>query len=210
MEHQPDREVKGMGQHRPERPTGAVTDEELIAHFQKGNEAAFDELVARYKDPLTNFVMRFVGDPEGANDIVQDTFVRVFRNRSSYRPVAKFSTWIYTIATNLSKSHLRRKKLLRILTFTGGSDERNPILEVADESARADLLVDAGIKEERIQHALDRLSTKHREVIVLREIQELSYEEIAAVTGVNVGTVKSRINRARERLQEMLKDLREE
>lgn len=184
------------------------SDEELIAAFQAGDVAPFNEIVKRYKDPLTNFVFRFTGDWDECNDIVQETFVRVYRNKHSYKPVARFSTWIYTIATNLAKTSLRRKKVRKMLSFSGSDRDESPReLELADPSAQTDRLVDSSMKEERIQNALEALPVKYREIIVLREIQELSYEEIAGITGLNIGTVKSRINRARLQLQEMLKDI---
>jgi RNA polymerase sigma-70 factor, ECF subfamily len=188
-------------------PLNRLSDEELIAEAQNDNAMAFNILVGRYKDPLTNFVFRFVGDMDDCQDIVQESFVRAYRNRASYKPVAKFSTWMYTIATNLAKSFLRRRKLRRVFTFSRAADEPEPIYEVPDENARADALLETHQRQERIQKALEELPNRYREIVVLRDIQELSYEEIAAITGLPMGTVKSRINRARALLQEMLKDL---
>lgn len=188
-------------------PLSRLSDEELIAEVQNDNEVAFSLLVGRFKDPLTNFVYRFVGDRDDCEDIVQETFVRVYRSRKSYKPVAKFSTWAYTIATNLAKSHLRRKKLRRIITFSRSKEETEPIYDIPDENARADARLESSMREERIQKALDALPVKYREITLLRDVQELTYEEIVAITGLPMGTVKSRINRARALLQEMLKDL---
>ena len=185
-----------------------LTDEELIAEFQRDNEAAFTLLVGRFKDPLTNFVFRFTGDRDDCNDIVQEAFIRVYRSKHSYKPVAKFSTWVYTIATNLAKTQLRRKKLRNVVTFWGkGDDGREALDDIPDEGSQTDALVESNIREEQIQKALDGLSAKHKEVIVLRDIQELSYEEIAEISGLKIGTVKSRINRGRLQLQQTLKDL---
>ena len=185
-----------------------LTDEELIAEFQNDNEAAFNLLVGRFKDPLTNFVFRFMGDWDDCNDIVQEAFVRVYRSKHSYKPVAKFSTWVYTIATNLAKTQLRRKKLRNVVTFWGkGENEREALDDIPDEDSQTDALVEASIRDKRIQDALDTLPPKYKEVVVLRDIQEMSYEEVAAITGLKIGTVKSRINRGRIHLQELLKDL---
>jgi RNA polymerase sigma-70 factor (ECF subfamily) len=190
------------------KPLSELSDEELIAEFQRGNEAAFTLLVGRFKDPLTNFVFRFIGDWDDCHDIVQEAFVRVYRSKHSYRPVARFSTWVYTIATNLAKTHLRRKRLRNLVSFgTKTSDDKEALFDIPDEHARSDALVESNMREQRIQKALDSLAAKYREVIVLRDIQELSYEEIATVTKLNIGTVKSRINRGRSQLQEMLKDI---
>ncbi len=187
-------------------PLERQTDEELIVGFQKGNTAAFDQLVSRFKDPLTNYVFRFLGDWDECSDVVQETFVRVYQNRDSYKPIAKFSTWIYTIATNVAKSRLRRKGFMQLFSFLNRRDEENGVFEVPDESSRADLRLESSMEEQRIQKALDALPLKYRQVVILRDVQELSYEEIADITGLSLGTVKSRINRARQRLQEMLKD----
>jgi len=93
------------------------TDEELIARFQDGDTYAFDQLVRRYKDPLLNFIFRFIGDLNESEDIVQDTFYRVYKNKHYYKEVAKFSTWIYTIAGNLAKTELRRRKRRKIFSI---------------------------------------------------------------------------------------------
>ncbi len=189
-------------------PLGRMSDEELIAEVQNdGNESAFSLLVSRYKDPLTNFVYRFVGDLDDAHDIVQETFVRAYRSRRSYKPIARFSTWIYTIAVNLARSFLRRRKVRNIITFTRVKDEKDPVYDLPDEAPRPDVLTDAAMRHERIQKALNALPAKYRAIIVLRDVQELSYEEIVAITGLPMGTVKSRINRGRAMLQEMLQDL---
>jgi RNA polymerase sigma-70 factor (ECF subfamily) len=188
-------------------PPHQASDEELIAELQRDDDAAFDILVDRYKDPLKNFVYRFVGDPDEAHDIVQETLIRVYRSRNSYKPGAKFSTWIYTIATNLAKSHLRRRKLRTLLMVTRTRDEPDPVFEGADEAPGPDVEIDSTMKEEQIQKALGTLPVRFREVIVFRDIQEMSYEEIVAITGLPMGTVKSRINRGRSMLQDLLKSL---
>ena len=186
-------------------PMTERTDEELMALFQEEDAAAFTLLVRRYKDDLTNFVFRFVGDRAEAEDIVQETFVRVFRKKGLYTGVAKFSTWLYTIATNLAKTRLRRRALWRFVRIGGGED--GPEFDLPDEEARPDTAADESLREARIQKALEALPVKFREVIVLRDIQELTYEEIAAITGSAIGTVKSRINRARMQLRTLLHDL---
>lgn len=191
-------------------PLNQLTDEELIAEFQKDNDVAFNLLVGRYKDPLTNFVFRFIGDWDDSYDVVQETLIRVYRKKRSYKPIAKFSTWIYTIAANLARSRLRRRKLRQSLSFAGGRDEPAPQFDIPDESSSTDSKAEASMIQERIQKALDSLAAKYKEVVVLRDVQQLSYEEICEITRLPMGTVKSRINRARARLQVMLRDLWEE
>lgn len=184
------------------------SDEELMDAFQKGDETGFTELVRRYKDPLTNFVFRVLGNREDCYDVVQDAFVRMYKSRHTYKPVAKLSTWLYTIALNLARTELRRRK------FRGGfwvdwrwKDDSGQALDPPDTDHQPDVLADSSLLEERIQAALQRLSEKYRSVLILRDIQDLPYEEIAAITGLNLGTVKSRISRARAILQVQLKDL---
>ncbi len=182
------------------------TDEELIARFQQGDSYAFDLLVKRYQDPLLNFVYRFLGNHTEAEDIVQETFYRLYKNKHYYREIAKFSTWIYTIAGNLAKTELRkrnRRKLFSISHFM--STEKD--YDIPDSSFTPDTVTNSQITDKIIQKAIDKLSPKFKEVIVLRDIQGLSYEEIAEIVKIPLGTVKSRVNRARLRLQEDLKDL---
>lgn len=194
------------------KPITEQTDEELIAAYQRGSADSFRHIVARYKNPLTNFVYRFVGNYDDCDDVVQETFVRVFRNKHSYTPQAKFSTWIYTIASNLAKSRLRQRDRHRILSlsFLSSSDEGEHQMEIPDLRYAADRQADSALKQVQIQKALNTISPKYREVVVLRDIQELSYDEIAKVTGLNLGTVKSRIKRGRTMLQKLLKDIMDE
>ena len=182
------------------------TDEDLIERFQKGDLYAYDLIVKRYKDQLLNFVYRFVGNQEEAEDIVQETFLRVYRKRHAYKRVAKFSTWIYTIAGNLSRTELRRRKRRKLFSITDlGYEDRD--YEISDEDFNPETQVDGVIKEEIIQKEIDQLSPKFRQVIILRDVQELSYEEISKIIRVPIGTVKSRVNRGRLKLQGKLQHL---
>ncbi len=182
------------------------TDEELIAKFQSGDLYAFDVLVRRYKNQLMNFVYRFVGNREEAEDIVQDTFVRLYRNRHSYRRVARFSTWIYTIAGNLAKTELRKRKGRRLLAISQmGCEDKE--YEIEDSALDPEREVDSTMKGAIIQREIDNLPPKFREVIILRDVQELSYEEISEIIKAPLGTVKSRVNRARLRLQKRLEEI---
>jgi RNA polymerase sigma-70 factor (ECF subfamily) len=184
-----------------------LSDEELILEFQKNNvEAAFEILVQRYKNPLTNFVFRFLGDYESCNDVVQETMIKVYRYKDTYSSVAKFSTWIYTIAGNLAKTEYRRQRRRNIFSISDYGEDNKPY-DLPDESYRPDVATDSGIKDEIIQKALMKVKETYREAVILRDIQGMSYEEIAEILGVNEGTVKSRINRGRAQLQELLKDI---
>ncbi len=184
-----------------------LSDEELIKEFQDNNTlAAYELLVKRFKDPLTNFVFRFVGDKDTATDIVQDTMIKFYLNKDSYKSFAKFSTWIYTIAGNLAKNELKRRK--RRTIFSLNNDDEDKSYQYPDKNVIGpDRLADSSIKNDIIQKALMKVKPVYREVVVLRDIQGFSYEEIAEITGLSIGTVKSRINRGRSQLQKLLKNI---
>jgi len=183
------------------------TDEELIARFQEGDEQAYTELVNRYRDKLITFVYRFVNEFEKAEDIVQDALFILYKKKHYYRNIAKFSTWIYTIAGNLAKTELRKRgtrKEIRISQM-GPEDRDYELPSVApdtDEVAQSEYI------EKKIQAAIQKLPLHFRTVTILRDIQELSYEEISKIVDVPLGTVKSRINRARIQLRKELIDLK--
>ncbi len=185
-----------------------LKDEELIKEFQVNNTLeAYEILVKRYKDPLMNFVYRFVGDRDVCTDIVQDTMIKFYLNKDSYREFAKFSTWIYTIAGNLAKNELKRRRRRTIFSIDNNSDDERSI-QIEDKAFIApDRSADSEIKNEIIQKALMKVKPVYREVVILRDIQDLSYEEIADITGLSLGTVKSRINRGRTQLQKLLKKI---
>lgn len=188
-----------------------LSDEELILEFQRNNtERAFEILVQRYKNPLTNFVFRYLGDYEACVDVVQETMIKVYRYKDTYQSIAKFSTWIYTIAGNLAKTELQRRKRRTILSINAYGKEGDETYEIPDENYRPDEMTDSGIKDEIIQKAFLKVSDAYRQAVVLRDIQELSYEEIADIMGITVGTVKSRINRGRAQLQKLLKSIHKE
>ena len=177
-------------------PLERQTDEELIVGFQKGNAAAFDLLVGRYKDPLTNYVFRFLGDWDECSDIVQETFVRVFQNRDSYKPIAKFSTWIYTIARNLRIDRLRRE--------TPYQELPEELLEIPDDNDPPDAALNREQQRERIGKALEALPPEQYQVVHLSYVEGLSHNEIASVLGAPLGTVKSRMRLAYEKVREAI------
>lgn len=181
----------------------APSDEDLILQFQNGNVYAFEQIVTRYKDQLVNFAYRFLGDLEDAEDIVQETFLRVFRKKNAYKNVAKFSTWIYTITGNLAKTELRKRKRRKLLSIsTLGFEDKD--FELPDTKKGPEENVDDLLKDTVIQKAINRLPEKFKEVIIFRDLQELSYEEISTIVKIPLGTVKSRVNRGRLKLQELL------
>lgn len=190
-----------------ERNFNELTDEELISEFKSnGSEKAFEILVQRFKNPLTNYVYRFLGDYDSCVDVVQDTFIKVYRYKDNYSSLAKFSTWIYTIAGNLARTEYQRKRRRNFFSISSfGDEDKN--FDIPDNSYRPDNQTDMKLKSEIIQKALLKVKDLYREAVILRDLQELSYEEIAEILQIEIGTVKSRINRGRSELQKYLKDI---
>ena len=193
---------------RRQRLLAQMDDEDLMAQFQAGSVEAFDLLVARYKDPLASYLYRFLGDARESEDLLQETFMRVFRNRHSYRRIARFSTWLYTIAGNLARSEYRKRRRRKVTSLQSvNKDEEEYELEIADNTFRPDTHANNVLQDAAIQEALKEIPEEFREVVVLRDVQQLAYEEIAEITGLPMGTVKSRINRGRTKLQTLLRDV---
>jgi RNA polymerase sigma-70 factor (ECF subfamily) len=197
------------------RALSHASDEELMQRFQADNsEAAYTLLVRRYKSAIVNFLYRFTGNYDDALDIAQETFLRIYRYKHSYNPEQPFSTWLYTIAANLARGFYQRQQRSATIPFSALSSGEDPdeerSWEPPDTQYLPDTRVDTTLIAQRVQAALMQLPPSFREIIILREIMELSYEEIAEITQTELGTVKSRLNRARQRLQELLRDLYEE
>ncbi len=178
-----------------------LEDAALVRQYLAGTERAFAVLVTRYQARLLHFVARTIGDRDRAEDLVQEAFVRVARHLHRFDDTKKFSTWIYTIASNLAKNELRnraRSPLVLFQTLTGGRDEdEDRPLEFEDKADTPDVQLDRREMRAVIDAAVARLPKHHREVFVLRELEGRPYEEIAEITRTNLGTVKSRLNRAR-------------
>ena len=182
------------------------TDEELIASFQDGDREAYNQLVHRYKDKLTNFIYRFTYDIDSAEDLAQDTLVKVYINKDSYKTIAKFSTWIYTIASNLAKTELRKIKRRKTYTISAlSTDDREFVMHKTDDESFEDI-EDTSVSGKILQESLIKLDSEFRNIIILRDIQELSYDEISRILQIPLGTVKSRINRGRFKLKDILKE----
>ena len=185
------------------------TDEMLISRFQSGDENAYVELVNRYKDKLTNFVFYFLKDEEHSEDIVQETFIRLYEKKHYYKEIAKFSTWIYTIARNLANTELRKKSRTKIMYLSQmNNNKKDYELKSSDPELNKNIENEFLMKE--IHAAIDKLPENYKSVIILRDIQGLDYEQISNIIGVPLGTVKSRINRARLQLQVDLMDFKKE
>jgi RNA polymerase sigma-70 factor (ECF subfamily) len=178
-------------------------DSQLIQQCVRGDRAAFGLLVRRYQDRLFNTVVRILGNAEDAADIVQESFLLAFVKLEAFKGNARFFTWLYRIAVNASISMKRKQKTL---LSSDSHDALPALMESIDrsEASRPESALDRRERIERLESALNRLTPDHRAVIVLKEIEELSYESIAEILGVPVGTVRSRLHRARLELRDQL------
>jgi RNA polymerase sigma-70 factor (ECF subfamily) len=184
-----------------------LDDSELVARFLAGEKRAFGELTNRYQIRLLNFIYRTIGDRDRAEDLVQETFIRVYRHLHRFDQSKKFSTWVYTIASNLAKNELRnrsRNPLVLFQTILKNREADQRPLEWEDNTYRPDDLFRKRHLKETVERAVAQLPEHHRVVFVLREMEGKTYEEIAEITGVNLGTVKSRLNRARNNFAQLV------
>ena len=181
-----------------------VSDEILIKKFQNGEIQAYNELVFRYKDRLLNFICRFLNDIDRSEDLVQDTFIKLYTHKNSYQEIAKFSTWLYTIAANLARTELRKIKRRKTFSVSELSNDDKEYIISSDEIDQSEEHLSQNF-EKKIQNALAKLSDEFKTIIILRDIQELSYDDISKIVELPLGTVKSRINRGRLKLQQLLK-----
>jgi RNA polymerase sigma-70 factor (ECF subfamily) len=183
------------------RPSlASLSDEELVTAHLDGRPGAFQELFHRYRDRLVHFISRKTGDGDRAQDLVQEAFIRVTRHLHRFDTTKKFSTWVYTIASNLSKNELRNRSRSPLVLFqklTSTWDEDHRPLQFEDVSTRPDDLYRKRYLRQLVEETVEELPEHHRLVFRLRELEGKSYEEIAEITGVNLGTVKSRLHRAR-------------
>ena len=188
-------------------PSQKLSDHALIEATKGGDEAAFGEIMNRYRNPLTNYLYRFLNDYEEAVDLAQETFVRVYFAIDRYHTQFAFSTYIYRIATNLAISEIRRRKRRRLLSLTGlfqSEDDSSVEFQLPDTRQLAD---DELVEEERdktIARAIAALPEKYRVPVILRDIEGKSYDEVAEIMELGLGTTKSRISRGRGLLKEKL------
>lgn len=182
----------------------------LIDAHMAGDPRAFGEIVRRYQPRLIGFVTRMIRDRDRAEDLVQESFVRAYRHLHRFDRTRKFSTWVYTIASNLAKNELRnrqRSPLVYFQTLSANREDDARPLEFEDHSSRPDRLCHNRHLRQAVDATVARLSPAHREVFVMRELEGRSYEEIAETTRTRLGTVKSRLNRARAHFAELIEPL---
>ena len=194
-------------------PISSLPDPEIVALARKGSESAYRELVTRYERPVFSLVFRMVRDRETAEDLSQETFIKVLNNLDRYSPEFKFSSWLFKIANNLTIDHLRRRRVDTV-SIEGAPDA------VTSESAKATSIAVVSGNESpleelesrelgtAIEGAIARLRPEYRACILLRHVEDRSYEEIAEIVKLPLGTVKTYIHRARHELRAALEDVR--
>jgi RNA polymerase sigma-70 factor (ECF subfamily) len=181
-------------------------DFKLIESFRKGDEKAFEEIVRRYQRQVANIIYLTLGNREEVDDLSQEVFVRVFRSLNRFEFDSSLYSWIYRIAVNLCIDEIRKKKIRKLIPLDFLSEKKLEGEKRSKETTTGSDELLQNEKKEIIRDALDKLSTIHRTVILLREYQDLSYGEIARTLRISPQAVKSRIFRAREELRELLKD----
>ncbi len=186
-----------------------VPDHALLEGTLAGDEDAFAELVGRYRNQITSYIYRMTSDYDGAVDLAQETFLRVYRAAGRYQTTHAFSTYIYRIATNLAISELRKRKRRRLVSLTGllASDDGQEARDFnpPDDRPLRDVSLVEFERRMTVQRAIGTLPEKYRAPLVLRDVEGKSYDEIAAILRTSEGTVKSRINRARNFLRDKMR-----
>lgn len=182
--------------------TGSQDDQPLIEACRAGDTQAFGELVRRYKDRLYPMLLRMTGCAEDAQDRLQDTFLLAFEKIHHFEGESSFYTWLYRIAVNVALS--RRRKRRGPIRFSDVRPEGLPELASDPDQSDPSLPLERAERDALIQSALNSLAPDHRAVVVLKEFDGLRYEEVAAILGVPIGTVRSRLHRARQELRERL------
>ncbi len=185
------------------------SDDQLVKECVQGSRKAFDRLVEKYHKRIYNLAYRFVNDPEEASDLAQEIFTAAFQNIKRFRGDAKFSTWLFQIASNRGKNrfkYLKRRGLLGSRSHSDGDDDRESgDNSVVDPSANPEELLAGAQIQKIVQDAIDDLEPDHREIVILRDIEGFSYEEIAQMLNLPEGTTKSRLHRARMIVKDKLK-----
>lgn len=184
-----------------------VSDEDLMMECRKGDMSAFELLVRRYQDALVNYIYHIISDYHRAEDLAQETFLRVFKNASRYEPKASFKSWLYTIATNLSRNEVRNRSRRNTFFLEDMADENQNVDDaefMIDFRYQPDILYEKKERQQLIRKALKQLPENQRLALTLVTYQELSYEEIAEILNCSIGAVKSLIHRARQNMKKLL------
>lgn len=192
---------------REDASQSSLQDEVYVNKALEGNQRAYQQLTEKYRRPLEYHVMKMVKESEQVEDLVQEAFIKAFKNLDSYNSSYAFSTWLYRITTNHTIDYLRKKKLKTTsIDKPIKTREGEMSFELPDEQAETDRTIIRKQRKKIITHAINNLPEKYRQVIEMRHIEELSYQEIADELDLPLGTVKAHIFRAREMLYKALKD----
>ena len=201
-----------MSSHNPEHTTrqdassSSLQDDHWVVLAVKGDEKAYSELTQKYQKPLYFHVRKMIRNPDFAEDLVQDIFLKAFKSLKNYKNDYAFSTWLYRIATNHTIDYLRKIKLETLSIHADDSDDTHATIQLADEDSFTDEPMIRLERKNKVHEAIDQLPEKYREVILKRHIEEKSYQEIAEEMDIPLGTVKAHIFRARELLYKYMKD----
>ncbi|MFC2168534.1 RNA polymerase sigma factor [Acidobacteriota bacterium] len=174
-----------------------MDDQELILKVQKGDEMAFSEIVHAYKDKITNFLWQLTGDYQKAAELAQETFLRVYFKANKYKPIAPLSSWIYTIASNLAKTEMKKERRMPTVSFDDVQNSLSEKNDLSNNPRNSEL-------KKNLKRALNNLHARYRVPVILKDIEGFSQDEIAEILNKPVGTIKARISRGRNHLKKEL------
>lgn len=187
-----------------------MTDQELIAGCKKGSREAFNELMLKYQKQVFNIAYGMLSDFDDASDAAQEVFVKVYRSIASFKGQSSFTTWLYRICANVCNDMLRKRQRRGISISLDADETENSVpSELPSEEPTPEESLEQSERQRAVREAINSLSREYREIIVYSDLQQLSYDEIAAILKCPTGTVKSRLNRARNALRKKLSDNRE-
>ena len=191
---------------RQDASFSSLQDDQMVVLAVKGDEKAYSELTQKYQKPLYFHVSKMIRDPDFAEDLVQDIFLKAFKSLKNYKNDHAFSTWLYRIARNHTIDYLRKKKIETLSIHVDDYDESHASIQIADESSFTDQPMIRRERRNKVYEAIYQLPEKYRDIIIKRHIKEKSYQEIAAEIDIPLGTVKAHLFRARELLYKYMKD----
>jgi len=200
--------AKNLTAIQPEHAVEAGVDLAIVQRVQAGDVRAFELLIQKYRERLFAIIYNLTANREDASDLAQEAFIKAFRSIGSFKGDSSFFTWLYRIAVNASLTHLKRNRMRRFFSFENLSEEvsQSELAEVLADKLQADKPTLIKELQEKLNEALQRLSLKHRTVVILFEIEGLSHQEIAQVMECSEGTVRSRLHYAKQQLQSYLQD----
>ena len=191
---------------RKDASFSSLQDDQMVVLAVKGDEKAYSKLTQKYQKPLYFHVSKMIRDPDFAEDLVQDIFLKAFKSLKNYKNDHAFSTWLYRIARNHTIDYLRKKKIETLSIHVDDYDESHASIQIADESSFTDQPIIRRERRNKVYEAIYQLPEKYRDIIIKRHIEEKSYQEIAAEIDIPLGTVKAHLFRARELLYKYMKD----